>query len=705
MKITTPLKLRSGVHASLLMMAFLLISATSFSQLTVTKTYTAPSSVTVDGCGIYCTNLPGVTFSAADFTAGVCQVADVNVSITWAKTDGSCTAPGTGNSFHSEVNFRIDGPTGNEILVAPGTYSGTATISSVTTTIDQAAATIIGGTNPVSGTFRPSTGDLDNYIGSDPFGTWTLRAGDTGTGDPLCIVAYSVTITMSAAADVDNDNFTVCQGDCDDNDPTVYPGAPEITCDGVDNDCNPATLDDPTPPTAVCQPVLAYLDATGTATITETDVDFGSSDNCGAVSLGISQSTFTCADLGSQTVTLTVTDGGGNTASCASSVTVIDTLAPVPDVTTLSIIDATCQLDTIITAPTATDNCGGTVTITNDAVFPITAIGPTTVTWSYDDGNGNVNTQAQTVVVSDTVAPVADSLTLPDFIGECEANLTPPTSTDFCAGTVTGTTTTSLPVTAQGTTVVTWTYDDGNGNVSSQDQTVILTDATAPVPDVATLSDFNAVCEGTPTPPTATDNCAGSITATTSTTFPITTLGTTTVTWTYDDGNGNTVDQTQDVIVTNINATTTATLDGVTLTSDITGDSYQWINCESNTPIVGATSANYTATANGSYAVIVTDGPCTDTSDCADVTTVSTTTLIIDKLKLYPNPTRDGFFNLTFDGVINSITVLDMLGREVPVDADITTGSVDASMLNNGRYMVRVETNKGTKVTEIIVSM
>lgn len=705
MKISTTFRLRKKGQAALLLMAFLFTSATSIAQLTVTKFYTAPSSVTVDGCGTYCTNLPGVTFSAADFTSGVCQVADVNVSITWAKTDGSCTAPGVGSSYHDEVNFRIDGPAGNEILIAPGTYSGSATMSSVTTTLDQAAASTVGGVTPISGTFKPNNGDLDNYIGTDPFGTWVLRAGDTGTGDPLCIVAYSVTITMSAAADLDGDSFTVCQGDCDDNDMTVYPGAPEITCDGVDNDCNPATLDDPTPPTAVCQPVLAYLDGSGLVNITETDVDFGSTDNCGSITMGVFPNSFTCADIGSQTVTLTVTDGEGNQATCASTVTVIDSLGAVPDVSSLPVITASCQLDTIVVYPSATDNCTGTLTVTNDAVYPISTVGSTMVTWSYNDGNGNISTQTQTVLIVDTMTPSPDVLLLPDFAGECEATLTPPTSTDVCAGIVTGTTVTVFPITTQGTTTVTWTYDDGNGNVITQDQMVVLLDAIAPVADVAVLPDFNAICEADPVPPTATDNCAGVITGTTSTTFPITTIGTTTISWTYDDGNGNTYDQSQDIIVTNINATTTATLDGVTLTSDITGDTYQWINCETNTPIVGATSANYTATANGSYAVIVNDGSCTDTSACADVTTVSTNTLIIENLKLYPNPTRDGFFNLTFDGVINSITVLDMLGREIPVEADITTGSVNASMLTNGRYMVRVETNKGTKVTEIIVSM
>ncbi|NIR35313.1 MAG: hypothetical protein GWN79_03220, partial [Actinobacteria bacterium] len=42
--------------------------------------------------------------------------------------------------------------------------------------------------------------------------------------------------------DTDADGFG-CGADCDDADPDVNPGAPELTCDGRDNDCNPATPD------------------------------------------------------------------------------------------------------------------------------------------------------------------------------------------------------------------------------------------------------------------------------------------------------------------------------------------------------------------------------------------------------------------------------------------------------------------------------
>ncbi|MEN9567950.1 MAG: hypothetical protein RLZZ69_3146, partial [Cyanobacteriota bacterium] len=51
-----------------------------------------------------------------------------------------------------------------------------------------------------------------------------------------------------------------------------------------------------------------------------------------------------------------------------------------------------------------------------------------------------------------------------------------------------------------------------------------------------------------------------------------------------------------------------------TITSFANGATYQWLNCDSNTLIPGATSISYTATANGNYAVIITQDACVDTS-------------------------------------------------------------------------------------------
>lgn len=51
-------------------------------------------------------------------------MADVNVNVTWAKTDGTCDVSDIESTFHNETNFRIDGPTANEILLLLGSYTG-----------------------------------------------------------------------------------------------------------------------------------------------------------------------------------------------------------------------------------------------------------------------------------------------------------------------------------------------------------------------------------------------------------------------------------------------------------------------------------------------------------------------------------------------------------------------------------------------------
>ncbi len=100
------------------------------------------------------------------------------------------------------------------------------------------------------------------------------------------------------------------------------------------------------------------------------------------------------------TATHTIPNGAVN--GCDSIVTlnltIGDVMAPVPDVATLADITAECEV-TALTAPTATDNCAGTVTATHNITLPVTAPGTTTITWTYDDGNGNTSTQTQRMIL------------------------------------------------------------------------------------------------------------------------------------------------------------------------------------------------------------------------------------------------------------------------------------------------------------------
>jgi len=300
------------------------------------------------------------------------------------------------------------------------------------------------------------------------------------------------------------------------------------------------------PPVAICQNLSRTAGLNCTTAVTAQDFDGGSFDPDG------DPLTFTISPIGPYqigltNVTLIVTDDSGLFSICPAFITVSDQTAPIADQATLATAQGECSVD--LTAPTATDNCEGTITGTTTDATSYTDQGTYTVTWTYDDGNGNTSSQTQFVEVNDVTAPVADQATLATVQGECSVDITAPTATDNCSGVITGTTNDPTSYTVQGTYTVTWTYDDGNGNTTSQTQFVEVNDVTAPVADIASLPDATGECAVSLTAPTATDNCEGTITGTTTDPLSYTEQGTYTVTWIYDDGNGNSTTLTQTVIV------------------------------------------------------------------------------------------------------------------------------------------------------------
>lgn len=144
--------------------------------------------------------------------------------------------------------------------------------------------------------------------------------------------------------------------------------------------------------------------------------------------------------------------------------------------------------------------------------------------------------------------PVPVLATLPVISAQCQVTLVPPTATSGTA-TIIGTTTSPLTYTSQGTYNVTWTYTNAQGS-TTQTQQIIVADTIAPAPDSASLQTLTVACPYTITQyPTATDNCLGTLTATTTSLLTYTTAGTYTITWNYTDSNANTVSQTQTIVV------------------------------------------------------------------------------------------------------------------------------------------------------------
>lgn len=295
----------------------------------------------------------------------------------------------------------------------------------------------------------------------------------------------------------------------------------------------------------------------------------------------------------------------------------------------------------------------------------------------------------------------ADIASLNDVIGQCSSTPMTPTATNDCGGIINGVPDITFPITTQGTTVVTWMYDDGQGNTATQMQNVVLTDTIVPIADSISLPDLIDMCEVTSvTPPTATDSCAGQIIGTTTTVFPITTPGPSMITWTFDDGQGNISTQTQNVLNGPIDIS--VQLAGATITANASGLEYQWIDCNTGLDISGETNESYTATLTGDYAVIITNGGCIDTSECALVDFTAIDEMDLQNVTVYPNPTQ-GNFTVSTPGVIESIEIVDVLGRTISLPINVAEGTVNGADLKNGNYFVIVTTEKGTFTREVIV--
>ncbi len=307
--------------------------------------------------------------------------------------------------------------------------------------------------------------------------------------------------------------------------------------------------------------------------------------------------------------------------------------------------------------------------------------------------------------IEDVTPPIEDLAILPDIVSECPGViLTAPTALDNCTGVITGTADIAFPITEYGATTVTWIYDDGNGNTSTQTQNVIIEDLTAPTPDIINLLDVTDECEVTPTAPSATDNCTGVITGTPNVAFPITASGTTTVTWIYDDGNGNTSTQTQNVIITPIDNGITQ-IDAITLRADAAGYHYQWVDCDNeNASVPGATSQSFTPTIAGNYACEINNGTCTVITACLASSVGILENGFGNSLVVYPNPTS-GSLKVELGDVYNG-TVVKLFNARGQVVLNESFGTTDEIKLNieglSGLYILEIKTDEG-KIARINV--
>lgn len=188
-------------------------------------------------------------------------------------------------------------------------------------------------------------------------------------------------------------------------------------------------------------------------------------------------------------------------------------------------------------------------------------------------------------------------------------------------------------------------------------------------------------------------------------TFPDGTTQNNIITQTVYTSNLQSVNGCDSIVTTTISVTsvnTSASLNGIVLTAAANGATYQWINCANNQPIAGETNQSYTATANGNYAVVVTENNCSDTSTCISILIIGLEEQSIEELSAYPNPTNGKIrieATATLEGVNWLLT--DISGKTVLSGTfSENTPELDLSTFMKGIYLLQPEGHQSIHIVK-----
>lgn len=339
--------------------------------------------------------------------------------------------------------------------------------------------------------------------------------------------------------------------------------------------------------------------------------------------------------------------------------------------------NSTTLISTFVVSP-YTFNVIGNVTICSGQSTTLTAIGGglSTYTWSNGNtGNPQIFNPTQTTTITVTgINPAGCSATIDKIITVNPIPILTITGDNFiCVGETT-------TLTVDGATSYTW----NNGGVNATQtfsptststvsvigkiagcQTSESYTITVEALPVLTLTGLANVCVGETTTYTVSGAASytwnsGSITDT----EIISPMNNTTLTVSGYSVNGCQNIINKNISVSSVNVSTT--VNNNTISANEIGANYQWMDCNSNSIISGQTGKDFIATVNGSYAVIITQNNCSDTSACVVITTIG----LVEKQKaqneilLFPNPSNSGEITIKAHETIK-VLIVNQLNQEL----------------------------------------
>ena len=157
--------------------------------------------------------------------------------------------------------------------------------------------------------------------------------------------------------------------------------------------------------------------------------------------------------------------------------------------------------------------------------------------------------------------------------------------------------------------------------------------------------------------------------------------------------------------------TSTSTFGG-TVTANLAGATYQWLDCSNgNAPVAGATAQMFAPSVNGSYAVQITSAGCADTSACVTISNASLDELANGNLAVYPNPAKEKIavdFTLKAETTV-VIELTDLSGKVISsknlgsTKAGNHSVEIPTAALSNGVYVLKLTSNGEISSHKVII--
>jgi agmatine/peptidylarginine deiminase len=491
---------------------------------------------------------------------------------------------------------------------------------------------------------------------------------------------------------------------------------------------DPHTFLEAEPPQLITKDTSIYINENGTATLKNKEVVSSASGTCEIVDTSLSKTNFTCSDIGSNQVIVTIEDCNGITSKDTVLINIADTLSPI-----LLTQDTTLELNSegqaSLKGPelvqSAHDNCSVSDTLISQTQFSTADIGTIPVNITLEDHSGNKKSLISEVTVKSNEPP---ALTLKDKTLGLDINgKAAITKADIIKSAsdnhiLTDTTITQNTFNCSDTGMnnIIVSITDGAGNTTSEEAEITIEDNISPtftlINDTVFLDESGvATITASEVLHNVSDNCSLKDTVLSQAEFSEKDLGVVTIDVKVGDQNNNTTIHSAEITVKDtiypVLSTKNTTVElhkngnATISSSDVIDEASD--NCSLTDTILSQTE--FTSADIGENIVEITIKDISDNTVSEEaiiqVEEVTGFNIIAEKeIQIFPNPAKDKLhINSKRNNQIKSITITNLMGKTLINKTNLKNNeTIDLTNIEPGYYIVKINTGKNSISRKIL---